>query len=119
MPRVVHFEILADDPDRASSCYRGVFDWEIQKWEGPQGYWLVMTGPDGTPGINGGIMDRHFPQPVIDTIEVESLQQALAKVEEGGGAKIHGPNEIPGVGLQAYCTDTAGNIFGLHQQTGA
>ena len=60
-------------------------------------------------------MDRHFPQPVINTIEVESLEEALEKVEQVGGKKIHGPMEIHGVGLQAYCTDTEGNIFGLHQ----
>ena len=102
MPRVGLFDILADDPNRVSSFYREVFDWEIQRREGPPGCWLVVTGPDGTPGINGGIIGRHFPQPIINTIEVESLQQALAKMEQGGVAKIHGPNEILGVGLQAY-----------------
>ena len=115
MPRVVHFEILADDPVRASEFYRDALGWDIQTWEGPQGYWLVNTGPDSERGINGGIMNRHFPQPVINTIEVESLDEAIARVEQAGGTSIHGPNEVPGVGLQAYCTDTEGNIFGLHE----
>ena len=65
--------------------------------------------------INGGIMDRHFPQPVINTIQVDSLEEAIVKVEQSGGTKIHGPNEVPEVGIQAYCTDSEGNIFGLHQ----
>ena len=115
MPRVVHFEILADDPERAGKFYRDAFGWNIQTWGGPQAYRLVTTGPDSTPGINGGIMDRHFPQPVINTIDVDSLEEALVKVEQSGGARIHGPNEVPGVGVQAYCTDSEGNIFGLHQ----
>lgn len=115
MPRVIHFEILADNPERAAGFYREALGWDVMTWEGPQGYWLVTTGPEGTPGINGGIMDRHFPQPVINTIEVESLEEAVGKVEKAGGTKIHGPNEIPGVGIQVYCTDTEGNIFGLHQ----
>ncbi len=58
MPRPVHFEIHADDPERAAAFYRSVFDWEIEKWEGPREYWLVTTGPEGTPGINGGLMKR-------------------------------------------------------------
>jgi predicted enzyme related to lactoylglutathione lyase len=43
------------------------------------------------------------------------MEEAIAKVEGAGGKKVHGPNEIPGIGFQAYCTDTEGNIFGLHQ----
>jgi len=44
MPRVVHFEIHADDPQRAANFYQGVFGWDIKKWEGPEDYWLVTTG---------------------------------------------------------------------------
>lgn len=54
MPRVVHFEVHADDPERAANFYSGVFGWELAKWEGPQDYWLITTGPDDEPGINGG-----------------------------------------------------------------
>ena len=53
MNRVVHFEINSPDPDRASSFYSEAFGWSIEKWEGPQDYWLVTTGEDGTVGING------------------------------------------------------------------
>ena len=54
MPRVVHFEIHADDPERAISFYQSVFGWQFQKWEGPLEYWMIITGPginEGTPGI--------------------------------------------------------------------
>jgi predicted enzyme related to lactoylglutathione lyase len=54
MPRVVHFEIAANDPDKAAAFYQEVFGWKITKWEGPQEYWLVETGEEGEPGINGG-----------------------------------------------------------------
>ena len=47
MPRVIHFEILADNPRRASKFYRDAFGWDIETWEGPQGYWL--SPPDRTP----------------------------------------------------------------------
>jgi len=52
---------------------------------------------------------------VINTIEVESLEEMLTKVEEAGGTKIEGPVDIPEIGLQAYCRDPEGNIFGLIQ----
>ena len=59
MARVVHFELAADDPERAAKFYEGVFGWQIQKWDGPQDYWLATTGPKDTPGIDGAIMRRH------------------------------------------------------------
>ena len=44
MPRPVHFEISADDPERALHFYQAVFGWKSQKWDGPQDYWLISTG---------------------------------------------------------------------------
>src|SRR5438105_10085058 len=111
--RVVHFEILADDPVAATEFYKAVFGWDIVVPQGMEQYWLVTTGPDGTQGINGGIMGNHFPQKTINTVEVESLDDTIKKVEAGGGKKVHGPNQIPGVGTHVYCTDPGGNMFGI------
>ena len=58
MPRVIHFEIHADDPERAVRFYREIFGWEINKWPGPHDYWLIKTGANA-PGIDGGLMRRH------------------------------------------------------------
>jgi predicted enzyme related to lactoylglutathione lyase len=114
MSRPVHFEILADDPEKVSAFYKEVFNWEITTWgSGDQTYWLITTGPDDEPGINGGIMGREFEQAVINTLEVESLDEALKRIEAAGGQKIHGPNEIPEVGMHAYCADNEGNLFGV------
>ena len=43
MPRVVHFEIVADMPERVMKFYKEVFAWEFKKWDGPQDYWFVKT----------------------------------------------------------------------------
>jgi predicted enzyme related to lactoylglutathione lyase len=116
MMRPVHFEILAEDPEKSVAFYGEVLGWEIGTWDGgEQSYWLVTTGPDDIPGINGGIMGRQFKQAVINTLEVESLNDMLAKVEAAGGQIVHGPNEVPGVGLHAYCADPEGILFGLMQ----
>jgi uncharacterized protein len=114
MNRPVHFEILSDDPQATADFYRRVFKWESAAWEG-QEYWLLTTGAAESPGIDGGIMRRHFPQPVINTITVDSLDETLAQVEAAGGRKVHGPSEVPGVGMHVYCADPDGTLFGVMQ----
>jgi predicted enzyme related to lactoylglutathione lyase len=93
-----------------------VFGWEIVKWEGPQDYWLITTGPDDEPGINGGLMKRMDPSASTwNTIEVPSVDEFTAKVVESGGKVVVPKTAIPGVGYQVYCQDTEGNVFGVHQ----
>lgn len=114
MLRVVHFELPVDDPERAVRFYQAVFGWKIEKWEGPQDYWLVTTGPDTEPGINGALARRSDGiQMTQNTVEVPSLDEAIAKVVDNGGTIIYPKSPIPGVGYLAYCKDTEGNIFGM------
>ena len=121
MPRVVHFEIHAGDPDRAVNFYQTLFGWNFQKWEGPMPYWLVTTGPDGQPGINGGLLPRQGEidgQAVIAyvcTVDVESVDTSVATVEKNGGQVVLPKMPIPGMGWLVYCKDTEGNIFGMMQ----
>jgi predicted enzyme related to lactoylglutathione lyase len=116
MPRVVHFELTADDPERATKFYQDVFGWKINKWDGPQDYWLVTTGAAGEPGIDGAIMRRMEGASVINTIDVESVDGAVAKITASGGTVVAPKMSIPGVGYFAYCLDTEGNTFGVMQQ---
>jgi len=117
MPRVVHFEINADDPERAIKFYRDVFGWEIKKWEGPIEYWLITTGPEGQPGINGGLMRREDPSwATINTIDVPSVDDFLKKITQTAGKVITPKTTVPGVGYMAYCQDTEGNTFGIMQE---
>ncbi len=113
MNRTIHFEILADDPQKLIEFYQAVFSWKIENWDGEEAYWLVTTGSKELPGINGADMQRHFPQGVINTSQVESLEEAIRKIEAAGGRKLQGPNIIPGVGTSAYCLDPEGNVFGI------
>jgi predicted enzyme related to lactoylglutathione lyase len=127
MPRVVHFEIYADQPDRAVSFYSQVFGWQNQKWAGPQDYWLLTTGDDKQPGINGGLLKRRFPEPgtdgpiptTVNSIEVASVDEFSARVADCGGTVVVPKMAIPGVGYVAYCQDTEGNLFGLFQSDSA
>ena len=120
MPRPVHFEIPADNPDRAIAFYQAVFGWTFQKWEGPMPYWLITTGPAGEPGINGGLLPRRDPaQPCVNTVGVANLDESLATVAAHGGACVVPKMAVPGVGWLAYCKDTEGHIFGMMQPDAA
>jgi predicted enzyme related to lactoylglutathione lyase len=114
MPRPIHFEFSAQDPERAVEFYKNVFGWTIQKWDGPAEYWLISTGEG--PGIDGGIMRAQEGQAsTINTIDVEDLDAACEKVVASGGQIIMPRMAVPGVGYMAYCVDTEGVQFGLMQ----
>ncbi len=111
MPRVIHFEIAIDKPDRAVKFYSEVFGWNVEKW-GPVDYWLVQTGEG--PGIDGTLKMRERPhESTTNTVEVSSLEEYMAKVAEKGGEVISEKMTIPGYGYFAYCKDTEGNVFGI------
>ena len=61
MGRIVHFEIHADDPERAARFYEAVLGWTSQKWDGPADYWLMTTGDPAERGIDGAVMKRPEP----------------------------------------------------------
>ena len=114
MSRIVHFEIPADNPERAIKFYEKVFDWQIEKWDGPIEYWLIMTGEEDKPGIDGGLARREDPTTGVEnTIDVKDLGASLANVKANGGKVIRPRMVVPGVGWMAYIKDTEGNVFGL------
>lgn len=121
MPRVVHFEIHAAEPERAIRFYKALFGWEFTRWSGPMDYWLITTGPDSQPGINGGLIRRHGlidGQAVIAyvcTVDVASVDAAVRAIQAEGGSIALPKMAIPGVGWLAYGKDTEGNIFGVMQ----
>ena len=115
MPRVVHFEFTAEDPDRASTFYRNVFGWQFTKWDGPEDYWIIKTG-ENEPGIDGGMLRRREGSPNATTsINVDSLDRHLDLITREGGTVIVPPTDVPKVGSYAFCKDTEGNIFSVMQ----
>ncbi len=128
MDKVVHFEIPVDDVGRAKEFYRSAFEWDLQDVDmgGGMTYTTVTTVPvddkmmPTEPGsINGGIMTRsaETPAPVI-TVGVESIDNSLKLVEEGGGSIVTPRTEIPGMGAFAYFKDPDGNVLGLWESSG-
>lgn len=125
MSRVLHFEIQAEDVDRAREFYEAVFDWSFEDWGGVTGttYWGIVTGPDDQPGINGGLLGRSAPTPpsgrgtnaYVCTVEVENYDEAERRILEAGGQVALPKMALTGMAWQGYYLDTEGNTFGIHQ----
>ena len=115
MPRVVHFEIYTDDPETVRPFYQDVFGWKFEKFGGPLEYWLVTTGDDKEPGINGGLArPREGQSPgTLNTIAVSSLDRTMKDIETRGGKICVPKMVIPKIGWLAYAQDLAGNVFGI------
>ncbi|MDP3964306.1 MAG: VOC family protein [bacterium] len=121
--RVVHFEIHANDPERAIKFYSEVFGWEFPEWM--PGYWGVMTAPQDSKeaGINGGLLPRKTDKPkdsqlvnaFVCTVEVKNIDETIKKIEAAGGALALAKHAIEKIAWQAYYKDTEGNVFGIHQ----
>ena len=127
MSRVIHFEIHADDPERAQKFYGDLFGWLFTRLPGPQDYWLITTGAADEPGIDGGLLPRQGPPPTEGqavsgyacTIGVDSVDETAEKITTAGGKICVEKMPVPGIGWLAYAQDPEGNIFGIHQEDAA
>ncbi len=123
MPRVVHFEIHAAEPERTIAFYRDLFSWEFTRWEGPWDYWLIRTGATDQPGIDGGLVKRRGPAPAegqpvnafVCTLDVADLDAVLSKATSLGGGIALERMPVPGIGWLAYIVDPDRNILGVMQ----
>ena len=122
---VVHFEIPAGDPDKLSEFYTKLFDWQVQKMPmGDDAYYLTSTvetdesGMPKQPGINGGIYRRQSSQDrAINYVNVESVDEYVAKAKGLGASVLLDKTPIPGMGYFAQLTDPDGNAFGVFQES--
>ena len=121
MDRVVHFEIPADNVERAKKFYSDNFGWKLNQM-GPEvgNYVLAQTGPTDAQGmpqdkafINGGLMKRESVKAPVVVIAVDDADAAVKKVEQTGGHLVGEILDIPNVGRYAYVEDTEGNVIGV------
>jgi predicted enzyme related to lactoylglutathione lyase len=111
MPTIVHFEIPADNVERARTFYSKLFGWEIQEIPG-MNYWMIST--DGEKPLGGGMMKRQNPgQTIVNYVNVPSVDKYAAEIEKLGGKIIFPKTAVPNMGYFAICQDTENNCFGL------
>jgi uncharacterized protein len=115
MSRVVHFEIPANEPQKVMDFFKKTFGWSFQQF-GTEEYWVVMTGDEKEPGINGGLLKKRHPdQPIVNSIDVKNIDSAIKDIEANGGTIVVPKMPIPTVGWLAYFKDPDGNIHGVYQ----
>lgn len=120
MPRVIHFEIHVDDPQRAKAFYGSLFGWQFTDWGGPHEYTLIQTGTEG-PGIDGGMLRRQVPlegpglRAFVCTVDVPSVDETCEQITALGGEIAMPKMAVPNVGWLAYGKDPEGNLFGIMQ----
>jgi uncharacterized protein len=125
--RPIHFEIQAENPERAKSFYEKVLGWKVEKYvpKDPTAftmeYWMLSTG-ESNPGINGGMYKR--PDKKEDqrnyydmTISVPDIDEATKAVKANGGKVTQEKMEMKGLGFFAGVEDSEGNVFHLMQPT--
>jgi len=126
MDSVVHFEIPAKDPKRASDFYSKAFGWTFNQFQGFE-YWsagTTMSDKNGRPtapgAINGGMGKRGVmaPKAVTVTIGVANIDAALENVKKLGGKQSGKKQPVGDMGWSAYFEDTEGNVIGLWQAKG-
>lgn len=118
MATIVHFDIGADNLDRAKKFYEDLFEWKIGAMPGISNYYEITTSDlNGVPGIGGGLTKRENPQQtgITNFIGVVSISETIEKLNKLGGKLIQSKQAIPGYGYVAVCMDTENNVFGLFE----
>ena len=120
MNSVVHFELPAQDRERAKKFYSAVFGWQMMDFD-PKNT-MVSTTPTNEQGqplnpgaINGGIYTPDKPTTPSIVIDVPNLEAHLKLVEANGGKKVDDVIEIPGMGRYLRFSDPEGNLVGMWQ----
>jgi predicted enzyme related to lactoylglutathione lyase len=109
---VVHWEIVARDPERQAAFYGELFRWEIG--EGP--IMPVSPGLGGPePGPAGHIRRGDKPG-VILYVQVRDLRASLDRAVALGAILVAEPFDVPGGPTLAAVDDPEGNPLVLVQQ---
>lgn len=117
MPTIVHFDIAADEPERAKKFYEELFGWKITPTPEMPYYMIETIDMRRNKSLCGGMGKRGAPeQRITNFIGVESIEEYISKVEGLGGKVLQPKMAVPGWGYMAVCMDTEGNSFGLWQE---
>lgn len=114
--RIVYVEIPAPDIERATTFYRTVFDWDIQRSD-LSDYPYAMFGT-GKGQVGGGLdaskQVNAEASGVILYLDTNDIPATLARIEAAGGSVVQGKKDIGGgYGYFAIFKDPCGNRLGL------
>lgn len=119
MATFIHFDISAENLERAKSFYETLFGWKIKSMPGfPDYYEIETAGLDGGAGLGGGISKRADAElkQIIDFVGVASIDETIGQLSRLGGKVVRTKQAVPGYGYLAVCADTEENLIGLFQE---
>ncbi|GCC50377.1 VOC family protein [Chryseotalea sanaruensis] len=109
----------ADNPERAKTFYKKLFNWKFDAAPGSMNYSMIKTNDlTGQKGLGGGMAKRDKTERpgIINYVGVVSVDDTIKRVELLGGKIIQPKQAVPGFGYLATCIDTEDNLFGLFQE---
>ncbi|SKC78271.1 VOC family protein [Krasilnikoviella flava] len=112
---ITHIDIPVTDKERATGFYSGLFGWQIAEPPGFEGY-PMWRAPNEISGGGLAPRDDGFDQP-RSYVEVDSIDDTLAKVSGLGGTVIREKSEISPTSWWAAVQDPDGNRIGLYEGT--
>ncbi len=111
--KIVHIEFMGADGAGQQKFYSDVFGWATEEVPGFNHYYMVSPDSAGAPGAAIGQGPEDSPNYVAVYVEVDSIDDHLAKIGEAGGQTVVPRTVIPDVVTFAMFTDPAGNVVGL------
>jgi predicted enzyme related to lactoylglutathione lyase len=117
MSTIVHFDVPAENIDRAKKFYSGLLGWKFESYPGMEYNLITTTNLEGVPGVGGGMGKRMDPsQRMVNYFGVKSIDAAIQQVKSLGGRILSDKMTVPSMGYLANCVDTEGNTFGLWEE---
>jgi len=112
---ITHIDIPVQDLGAATAFYGSLFGWQIAEMPGFEGY-PMWQAPNKISG--GGLAPRSegFTQP-RSYVEVDSIDEALARAVELGGTVAMAKAPIDETSAWAAFTDPDGNVIGLYESS--
>lgn len=115
MAKMEHFEIPADDIQRAQTFYRSVLGFEYEPWADDMG---MLRQPDGD-GVDGDLHVRgEVPHPTV-VFTVESIEDTVTAAVAAGGEQVGEIQPLGETSRWVYLRDSEGNVIGLYDEGGA
>ena len=116
-----YFDFSVRDLGQAREFFETVFAWRFERFPMPYEYYRIQAGPEGEPGIDGGIgavkdapITGGSPMTQV-TVPVANLDEFITKVLASGGRVIEPKMAIPSIGWYATCAEPGGLLFGMIQ----
>lgn len=126
MDKIVHFEIQAEDLQRASDFYSKIFGWRFEKRNNETiEYWMIYASEKDSEvqWISGWLLKRPSKTPPMEcwtnsyvcTILVDNFDETASKILSLWGIVAMPKFALPWMAWQWYFLDTEWNTFWIHQ----